>query len=75
MDLFLVTCPNCGGQVLIDEVNCRIFRHGVWKSTGQQMDPHASKLICEDAHLRGLILGCGQPFKIVKNVAIACEYI
>jgi hypothetical protein len=38
---FMITCPHCGDSVLIEQINCRIFRHAVYKNTGEQMDPHA----------------------------------
>ena len=36
----LVCCPHCDTTIEIIELNCRIFRCGVLKSTGQQIDPH-----------------------------------
>jgi hypothetical protein len=76
----IVICPHCECQVEILEINCAIFRHGVYKETGAQMSPHASKLECDTAATKGLINGCGKPFRIQMNEnhgyeAIACDYI
>lgn len=72
-------CPHCRFpvEVLKKELNCRIFRHGVYKKTGKPMDPHAKKEVC-DQHVRDkLIYGCAGPFEIIGYVnmmAIKCEY-
>ena len=39
---YIVLCPHCGDSILIEQINCRIFRHAVYKTTGEQMDPHTS---------------------------------
>ena len=44
---FVVECPHCKNPVLIEKLNCAIFRHGSLKSDGQQIDPHASKELCD----------------------------
>lgn len=70
-------CPHCKGTIIVDEINCGIFRHGAWKKTGQQIPPHASKEDCEKWSENAW--GCCKPFQIVKenNVWIirVCEYI
>ena len=70
-------CPHCGGYVVVKlaELNCRIFRHGVLKSTGQQIDPHASQVMCEDLIAGDLIYGCGKPFRVVGATTEICDYI
>ena len=73
---FIVLCPHCEGSVLIEQINCRIFRHAVYKTTGEQMEPHASKEICEKALLEGMIYGCGRPFLLdASGCAVICDYI
>ena len=67
MTPFYVDCPHCGFLVEILEVNCAIFRHGVYKSNGQQIPPHASRELCEDLIKRETIYGCGGPFQLVKD--------
>ena len=76
----LVQCPHCKYPVLIEQPNCRIFRHGVFKINGTQINPHASKESCDFYVKNDLILGCGKPFKIIQNqddtfIAIICDYI
>jgi hypothetical protein len=75
----IVICPHCQSQVIIEEVNCQIFRHGVYKSSGEQLAPHASKDECDTAFVDELIYGCGKPFRIDfiegKWTATVCDYI
>lgn len=76
----LVTCPHCQGTVEILEINCAIFRHGVYKRTGRQLPPHALKSECDAAAEQGLLDGCGKPFRIQANAnhgydAVVCDYI
>jgi len=80
MESFIITCPQCNEPVLIEKVNCSIFRHGVLIENGAQIDPHASVELCTYYITNNRIYGCGKPFKLVKNeegkfVAIVCEYI
>tara|TARA_Y100001958_G_C21015390_1_gene393894 strand:+ start:373 stop:585 length:213 start_codon:yes stop_codon:yes gene_type:complete len=63
-----------------EEFNCKIYRHGVYKDTLLQIDPHMKKPDCDQLARDGLIYGCGKPFKIIKiaynNYKISkCEYI
>jgi hypothetical protein len=74
----IVNCPNCNIPVLIAELNCRIFRHGVLKSNNNQINPHASKEECEYYIKNDLMYGCGKPFKILEGNDFKteiCEYI
>ena len=70
----IVKCPHCDEEILIEELNCCIFRHGVLKN-GRQIDPHASKELCEYYVTNNLIYGCGKPFIIKENTALKCDYI
>jgi hypothetical protein len=82
-DLITVKCPHC--ELLIEiskkHINCAIFRHGMFKSNLQQMDPHTPKHICDEVVRANLIYGCGKPFKLFWNMtsdlywAEKCEYI
>lgn len=61
-------CPHCGGTILVTSMNCRIFRHAVYKNSGKQVGPHTKnkfikKLINDDK-----IIGCGGQFRIVNDV-------
>lgn len=68
-------CPHCSLwiQVQKNEINCSIFRHGVFKNTMEQIPPHSSKDFCD--RTIGTIYGCGKPFKIINNRVEKCDYI
>ena len=78
-----VTCPNCLGIIWVQEVNCAIFRHGIMKENGQQIDPHASEELCAFLRDRNLIFGCGKPLRVLVQTennqtvltAETCDYI
>jgi hypothetical protein len=77
---FEVICPHCKEYVIIEQVNCAIFRHGMYKQNFIQINPHLSKNECDNLILNNLIYGCGKPFKIEKNhenilMANICDYI
>jgi hypothetical protein len=79
-DPVIVFCPHCQGIVVVQQINCAIFRHGVFRNSGEQIPPHSSKLECTVWSERQEIWGCGKPFQVVKNIdnkleAIICEYI
>lgn len=78
---FEIKCPYCNEYIIIEQVNCAIFRHGIYKSNYIQINPHALKNECEELINNNLIYGCGKPFRIEYNtdtkkwIAIECEYI
>jgi hypothetical protein len=65
--------------VVIVEIACGIFRHGVLKSTGEQMSPHESRENCDRLAASGAIYGCGKPFRVTAGgsglIAEVCDYI
>lgn len=76
----VVQCPHCSDFIFIDQLNCQIFRHGVFISNREQINPHASKEECDSLIQCKLIYGCGKPFTLVKMndgtfVAEKCNYI
>jgi hypothetical protein len=75
----LLICPHCKDYILIEKINCAIFRHGTLKTNGKQIDPHSPKELCEYYIKNDLIYGCGKPFRIIDNNGILeteiCEYI
>lgn len=75
----IVICPHCKEYILIEELNCKIFRHGVIKTSGQQIPPHSNKQLCDELYKQKLIYGCGLPFQIIlKNgflIPEICDYI
>jgi hypothetical protein len=78
-DPILVNCPHCQQLIHIEQINCAIFRHAVYRNTYQQMNPHASKEECERAVQDQIILGCGKPFRVQSSEkgleAVVCDYI
>jgi hypothetical protein len=63
----VIECPHCKENVLISRLNCRIFRHGVLKKNGKQIDPHSCKDLCDFYVKKELIFGCGKPFQVIVN--------
>lgn len=81
MEYIIVVCPHCNLliQILYKEINCKIFRHGIYKSNFTQIHPHLSKEECELLIREKKIIGCGKPFEI-KQIgnewnAYKCDYI
>jgi len=74
-------CPHCEGAIIVHhhELNCRIFRHGVYIVNMQQMNPHTPKEECDRLATSNQIIGCGKPFQAVEQngewVAVICDYI
>lgn len=75
-------CPHCETfvSVKIQEINCAIFRHGTYKDSFKQLDPHLCKDECDRLSREDLIFGCGRPFQLVRRSDDAytvqiCEYI
>jgi len=74
----IIQCPHCNEYIVIQELNCCIFRHGTFKDSGEQINQHADKVLCDYYAYNKLIYGCGKPFKITiieGNLIIRiCEY-
>jgi len=72
----IINCPHCNELVIIEQMNCRIFRHGVYKNNNEQINPHLNKQSCDELFLTNKIYGCGKPF-FINNLLKAekCEYI
>ena len=66
---YVFNCPHCDCsiQVLRNEVNCAIFRHGVRKTSFQPLNPHESRAVCENLAATDALFGCGQPFRLIKD--------
>ena len=78
MDYLVIECPHCHDSIIIykNEINCRIFRHAVFKSNGEPINPHTSKEECEKLVETGSVHGCGKPFQLnEKDEPEICEYI
>jgi len=62
--------------VLANQINCGIFRHGVYKKNlNQPMNPHAPQKECETLVAAGKIYGCGKPLRWDGNKFHKCDYI
>jgi hypothetical protein len=75
---YIVDCPHCSLKILIykNEINCKIFRHGVRKDDlDMQLYQHATKEICDQAVEKDVIYGCGRPFVFDGNYVRKCDYI
>jgi hypothetical protein len=80
MEELIIICPHCSINIIIEQLNCGIFRHGCLKTTGLQIEPHSTKQKCEQLKNDDLIYGCGKPFKIFKDISNQlivekCDYI
>lgn len=64
--MIIVICPHCKDPIIIEKINCGIFRHGEFKN-GKQIDPHLSKEMCDKLIKNKSIYGCGKPFKIISK--------
>ena len=80
MKYIIINCPHCKELIIIDinEINCKIFRHGMYKDTFNQIDPHLDKENCDKLFNDGKIYGCGKPFELIQSndtyIAIECMY-
>ena len=75
----ILECPHCKEYIIIEKLNCGIFRHGILKKNGIQINPHAPKNLCDFFAEKELIYGCGKPFRILikenKYEIEICDYI
>lgn len=74
-----VTCPHCNAMIEVLQINCGIFRHGVYKSSNRQINPHETKEVCDKLFVNELIYGCGKPFRLLMEnneySTVTCDYI
>ena len=74
-------CPHCLQFILVhkNDLNCRIFRHAVYKDNFQPINPHATKEVCDELLNTNKIFGCSKPFRIIEvNGSLfveECSYI
>jgi len=71
-------------MIEVIELNCKIFRCGIYKNNFEQIDPHLNKEECDRLYNNGLIYGCSKPFIVnitIKNdnnvdyESVICDYI
>jgi len=79
---YIFECPHCNQfiEVPINEINCRIFRHAVYKHNMAPIHPHATQLECDKLLQTEQIYGCSKPFILNKNqegnlIVEICDYI
>ena len=78
---YIFQCPSCLDYIIvnINEINCKIFRHGIFKNSNNQIDPHTSKVDCDKYVEQDMIFGCGKPFCLKdigdKWYVDICDYI
>ena len=75
----VLACPHCKDYIIIRKINCGVFRHGILKKNGKQINPHANKELCDYYVRENKIYGCGKPFRIVimngNFETEICDYI
>ena len=86
-NFYLFPCPHCFGlvKVAVKDLNCRIFRHGMFKKNGKGINPHLPKKKCVDLVKKACIYGCAKPFQFfgggkdapddLECVVKECDYI
>jgi hypothetical protein len=74
----IIKCPHCSDYIIINKINCGIFRHGIIIKTGKQINPHTNEKICNNYIKKKKIYGCGKPYKVIKEEgifkALICDY-
>ena len=78
-DIILVNCPACKDLIYIEQINCGIFRHGIFKHNMEQIPPHSNKEFIDNLIQTNNIIGCGQAFKLSYDIdgkitAIFCSF-
>ena len=74
--MFSVICPHCQMFVWIEQVNCRIFRHAVYKENNEPIPPHSSEDECRRLVAENKVWGCGKPFRLSETYEPEiCDYI
>ena len=79
-DFFFFNCPNCNEEIIVNknELNCKIFRHAIFKDSYKQIDPHLQKIYCDKLVEEDKIFGCSKPFEIVRRdvklYVVKCDY-
>jgi hypothetical protein len=67
--------PDCNIGIEIIEINCAIFRCGVYKHNGLQIEPHLPNIECERIKKGDKIWGCGRPFQLIDGKLVRCDYL
>ena len=79
--MYIFSCPHCKQTISVedDQLNCRIFRCGIYKTSFEQINPHLDKKSCDFLKSQDLIYGCGKPFQLFGQkpnfIVEKCDYI
>jgi hypothetical protein len=79
-DIIVFDCPHCKQEIMvfIKEINCKIFRHAVFKNNFEQINPHLPFDDCNELVKKDLVFGCAKPFELFlinnKYYVNKCEY-
>lgn len=70
-------CPHCFMMCFVKkkDINCKIFRHAVFKKNLEFVPPHSSKDECDRLVKEDLIYGCGKPFKFTGTSVTIIDYV
>jgi hypothetical protein len=76
-NFYIFLCPHCSGtiQVAKTDINCKIFRHAVYKNSLTPVPPHSTKQQCDEFKQSGEIYGCCMPFTFDGKIAKKCGYL
>lgn len=79
-NIYRFECPNCNIIIEVhkNQINCQIFRCGIMKQNGQQVNQHASKQHCDNLIEKDMVWGCCKPFKFFHEnppYVDTCDYI
>ena len=70
-----LTCPHCGVTIVIESINCGIFRCGIYRSNNEQIPPHLGEEECKKLLEDRKIWGCANPFQLHQGKLIKCGWI
>jgi hypothetical protein len=78
----ILNCPHCNEFIIVhhEEIQCGIFRHGIYTNNLEPVDPHLSQKQCESLVMQKMIYGCGKPFQLFFDSSNnpytqKCDYI
>lgn len=68
-------CPHCCLMIEVLQVNCNVFRCGVYKDSLLQINPHTPEETCKQLVRENKIYGCGKPFQLLGDKLVTCGWI
>lgn len=76
-NIYFIECPHCKlmCEIRANDIKCKIFRHAVFKTNLEFVDPHANKETCEQWIATGKVWGCAKPFYFDGKTVKKCDYI